>query len=78
MIHDILNKQYFDITEEDFNLIKQRLSTLEQYRLMVHTHMGKHVNPIQLEQKLDTIRYILKSDESAEKKCKTISLYLGL
>lgn len=72
MIQDILNKHFSDITEDDFNIIKQHLRTLEQYKLMVHTHTGKHVNPIQLEQQLDTIRYILKSDESPEKKCKNI------
>ena len=53
MIQNILNKPFSDITEDDFNTLKQHLSTLEQYKLMVHTHMGKHVNPIQLEQELD-------------------------
>ena len=72
MIQNILNKHFSDITEEDFNTLKQHISTLEQYKLMVHTHVGKHVNPIQLEQKLDIIRYILKSDESPENKCKNI------
>ena len=72
MIQNILNKPFSDIIEDDFNTLKQYLSTLEQYKLMVHTHTGKHVNPIQLEQELNTIRYILKSDESPEKKCKNI------
>ena len=54
MIQNILNKPFSDITEDDFNTLKQHLSTLEQYKLTVHTHMGKHVNPIQLEQELDT------------------------
>ena len=67
MIQNILNKPFSDITEDDFNTLKQYLSTLEQYKLMVHTHTRKSNT-----EELDTIRYILKSDESPEKKCKNI------
>jgi Tfp pilus assembly protein PilN len=45
--------------EQENQQLKGRISMLNQYKLMVHTHFGNKVNPIQLEQQNKLYKSVL-------------------